>query len=94
MAANIDVDVPVTEGEVFYVCGVASPYKWANNAHLAVKVKAGAKCELALYTGDKIYVDGAEKIPFDDKKTLEKYGHLDKSFTTCRNFQFGVYYFE
>jgi hypothetical protein len=94
MEANVNFDIMIPEGEIFYICGVASPYKWANNAHLAMKIKEGARSEISLYNGDKIYVDGAEKIHFDEKKTIEKYSHLDKSFTTCRNFQFGVYYFE
>jgi hypothetical protein len=94
MPANTDIEIPLDEGAVFYLCGVAIPYKWANNAHLALKVKAGATAELPLYTGDKISVEGAEKIPFDGKKALDRYSHLSKAYTTCRNFQFGVSYFE
>lgn len=93
MPMNQDIDVPLSDGEVFYICGVATPYKWDNNGHLAVKGKIGATAQLHLYNGDTVEVKDAEQIPFDDKVALSLYGDKTKEFTTCRNFQFGASYF-
>ena len=78
-------------GDILYFCGVASPYVWANNMHLAVRV-TGQDCDMArvdCYNGDTLTVLGAVAIPFDDKAALRDYPARGPAFLTCRNFQFG-----
>jgi hypothetical protein len=53
-------------------------------------VDAGGLQLLELYTGDVMTVAGVKAIAFDDKAALKHYGFRDKSYTTCRNFQFGA----
>ncbi len=40
-----------------------------------------------------LQLSNARELYFDDSIVREKYAHLDKSYTTCRNFWFGAYYF-
>lgn len=37
MPAGANLQFGAAAGELFYLCGVASPYQWANNAHLAFR---------------------------------------------------------
>jgi len=94
IATNTDIIIPLREGQVFYICGVTYPYVWKNNFHLVVRGKDGATAEGTTFNNAIFQVKDAEAIYFDDKPAKEKYRHLDYHFTTCRNFQFGVYYFE
>ncbi|TLD80463.1 hypothetical protein LS68_006860 [Helicobacter sp. MIT 05-5293] len=40
-----------------------------------------------------LQLSNARELYFDDSIVREKYAHLDESYTTCRNFWFGAYYF-
>jgi len=94
MLANTELEIKLNEGQLFYICGVSEPYKWANNAHIALRQKDGAEAKLTLYTGDILHIRGAEQVHFDDSVAMTEYGHKTKAFTTCRNFQFGAYLFK
>ena len=91
---NTDIIIPLKQNEVLYICGVTYPYEWRNNLHIVVKGKDGNNAEYTDFNGVKWQLLDAEKVYFDDKPAKEKYKHLDYKFTSCRNFQFGVYYFE
>jgi hypothetical protein len=91
---NTDIVIPLKEGQVLYICGVTYPYVWKNNFHLVVKGKDGARAEERTFNGAAFTVKDAERIFFDDGPAKQKYSQLGDKFTTCRNFQFGVYYFE
>jgi hypothetical protein len=91
---NTDIIIPLKEGQIFYICGVTYPYVWSNNFHLVVIGKDGGSAEEKTFNGALFNVKDAEQIPFDDVPAKQKYSHLGNKFTTCRNFQFGVYYFE
>lgn len=93
MAVNQDIRLTgYNIGDIFYVCGVALPHRWANNLHLAVQVTGDSKdtARVTAYTGDRINLAGATQIAFDDTVAAREYGHLSASYLTCRNFQFGV----
>jgi len=90
---NKTVALTHEQGTILYFCGVANPYKWDNNAHLAGRVKAGAVSRLALYNGDVLIVDGLEAIPIAAKPAEALFPQKDASFLTCRNFQFGAQVF-
>lgn len=77
-------------GQVFYLCGVAKPYRWENNAHLAMRAAPDCSALLTLYTGALVRIDGAVQIPFDDTAARELYPTKAKAYLTCRNFQFGA----
>lgn len=90
---NTTTSLNLCEGDIAYACGVASPFKWANNMHIAMRVSKGSTCSVKLYTGDTIQFDGFEQIPFTDQEAIKRFSHLGPSYLTCRNFHFGSDYF-
>jgi hypothetical protein len=80
-------------GDVLYICGVSKPYRWEKNFHIAVKNGSG-RIEKTLYNGTGIIIEDAEEIVFDGEKARIKYPNLGPEFLTCRNFQFGVHFYE
>lgn len=93
MAVNQDIRLTGSNvGDIIYVCGVASPHRWAHNLHLAVQVTGDRNdtVRVRAFTGDIINLAGATQIAFDDTVAAREYGHLSASYLTCRNFQFGV----
>jgi hypothetical protein len=94
MQTNVDIHIKISNLYPFYICGVAYPYKWANNMHLALIENPEQNAELQLYNGDVLEVLGAEQYVFDDRAARELYPNRGPEFLTCRNFQFGVQYFK
>jgi uncharacterized protein (DUF779 family) len=93
MVANQDIILPLDEGKPFYICGVAYPWSYHNNMHLAVIGKIGSESRLELYTGDVLLVKDAERYLFDDKAARELYPEYSEEYLTCRCFQFGAQLF-
>lgn len=85
--------IPGVAGDVFYLCGVAKPYKWANNFHLALRVAEGCEATEPLYCGGTVIASGFERIPFDARVATERFPDLGAAYLTCRNFQFGAQLF-
>jgi hypothetical protein len=94
ISANIDIYLPLDEGKPFYICGVAAPWNYRNNMHLAVVGKEGAEARLELYTGDVLIVKDAERYYFDDKVARKLYPDYADEFLTCRCFQYGAQFFK
>lgn len=88
--AAVDLQFGMAEWDLFYLCGVASPYQWANNAHLAFRATPGRRAHLALFNGGLVSVANAAPVLFTDVQALEYYPEKSKAFRTCRNFQFGA----
>ena len=83
------------DGDLIYLCGVSSPYKWDNNLHLALICDSTAESFTHnLYNGQILKISGARPIEFNNIAALNQFPYLSKSFLTCRNFQFGAQYFE
>lgn len=80
-------DVTLTES-VYYLCGVALPYKWENNFHLAFRHKEGSTLTYES-NGVAVVIENAERIFFSglDIDTSLPQAHK-KAFCTCRNWQF------
>lgn len=73
-----------------YLCGVAET-RWADNLHIAMESDPGAHFEITAYNGIPIRIWNARRL---DIPWLEDgWNHFPKSYTTCRNFQFGVHSF-
>lgn len=104
-ATPVNVDIPLPNlkaGDVFYICGVASPWEWANNLHLACRVVPEQNtlftssktpvpnASVLSYVGDRVTVTGAILLPFGDGIARRHYPDRDRGFLTCRNFQFGA----
>jgi hypothetical protein len=90
MPAAIDLQFGAAAGELFYLCGVASPYQWARNAHLAFRAMPGSLARLTLFNGGLVTVANAAPVLFTDAQALEFYPGKGTAFLTCRNFQFGA----
>jgi hypothetical protein len=93
MKVNADIPMEYPENAIVYFCGVASPYVWAKNLHFPVMVKEGATCSKRACTGDTLIIEGAEELPFSDLSAVSMFPERDRSFLTCRNFQFACEYF-
>lgn len=95
MLSDTWLELPEYEpGDVLYFCGVAMPYRHDNNLHLAGRVNPGHSCSADLYTGGELIVEGVEHMPFTSAKAYELHPDKAKAYLTCRNFQFGVHYFQ
>jgi len=91
--APVNVAVPLTghhTGDLLYFCGVAMPYRWANNFHLAVRVQPGSVTTAPMSNGDTFIVHGAARVAFDAAAAERSFAGRGKDFLTCRNFQFGA----
>lgn len=86
-------NVPLRSGEkVFYLCGVSTPYVWAENFHLAVIESIGDVVEVQRH-GVYVKIRDAMELPInfdysectDSRKSIASYG-------TCRNWQFATIY--
>ncbi len=82
------------DGDLLYFCGVAAPWNWANNAHLAGRVTKGASSSIELHTGDRLTVEGLQQIAIDPEPAKLRFPDRDRSFLTCRNFQFAAQMFK
>ena len=78
--------------DVYYLCGVSSPYKWENNFHLAFRRKDGSTIDYSS-NGVTVRIEGAERLPIDAKYNNPADMHYrTKSYCTCRNWQFANYF--
>jgi len=83
----VDGQYPIRmRGEFFYICGVAR--EWKNNLHLVVKYDPGSVARVDAFNGVRFTIHDAKRIMIDPLPLGWK--GLDRSFTACRNFQFGV----
>lgn len=90
MAPGTTVPLDPSEAKFFYLCGVAYPWSWDNNLHLAVRVEPGSSTTAFAYNGCEFTVRGGVAVPIP--ALPDGFEGRPKSFTTCRNFQFGVAY--
>jgi hypothetical protein len=93
LRTNKPVLLSYTPGTVLYFCGVSTPYLWEKNFHLPVRVKEGAMATANMHTGDRLVIEGAEELSFDDIIARRTYPDLSEAFLTCRNYQFGAHYY-
>lgn len=72
-----------------YLCGV-SRAGWDSNCHAAMEpAKEGQVC-IKTFNGFKVEIQNVRSLEIPSLP--EGFRGLDPSFTTCRNFQFGVAY--
>ncbi len=84
-------DVYLTQN-VYYLCGVSMPYKWANNFHLAFRHKPGAILKYE-DNGISVTIQDAERIMFSEHDVDWSLPQAKKrEYHTCRNWQFANWY--
>jgi hypothetical protein len=72
----------------FYICGVTGNFDWANNLHFVLKPKEGGIAMIDAEYGMRLTIYNAERVMITPLPLHWK--GLNRTFTTCRNFQFGV----
>lgn len=73
--------------DVYYLCGVSSPYKRENNFHLAFRRKEGSSIKYSS-NGATARIEDAERSPIDAKhNNPTDVRYRTKSYCTCRNWQ-------
>ena len=79
-----------TRAPVFYLCGV-SETQWADNLHVPFIYAPGEEVVTATYHGVAIHIANARRqdIPWIE----DGWNSFPRSYTTCRNWQFGVAFF-
>jgi hypothetical protein len=89
---RVRINLAQKPGEVFYFCGVSSPYKWDHNFHLAGVIDPAAPViEVPMYHGDYVRVHGLRRVKFTDAAARERFPDRASNFLTCRNFQFAAH---
>lgn len=94
MPVNEFVPLEFAEGDIVYFCGVADPWCWGNNMHLAGTSEEGSESSVFLYTGDRLVIQGLRRIEFDDRVAVQEYADKGPKWATCRNFQFAAQMFK
>jgi DNA repair photolyase len=76
--------------EYIYMCGVART-RWADNLHIPMVHAPGEMIEDVTYLGVPILIQNARRleIPWIE----DGWNNFPQSFTTCRNWQFGIKYY-
>lgn len=77
---------PAKEYDYIYLCGV-SP-KWSTNLHIAMQPDNQGRILRTTYNGYTIAIYGATELPIPE--LTPGYDGRDATYTTCRNYQFGV----
>lgn len=79
------------ENKIHYLCGVARPWNWNNNFHLAFMPSVG---DTVRYSSNGIEIEIEDAIALPISEEFIDYGHSKahlKSYYTCRNWQFANY---
>ncbi len=91
-----DTDIPLDYGAIenpyTYLCGVSAQLKYENNLHLPMLYAPGKTAQAVTHTGDIVTVSNMEALSIT--ALPDGFRGLSRKFTTCRNFQFGVEFFE
>jgi hypothetical protein len=83
----IDEDLARTHPH-FYVCGVTYAWTWERNFHLAAEWAPGEEATETTWNGFRVTLVGGRKLEIPDLP-LDYLG-APKSYTTCRNWRFGI----
>ena len=79
-------------GDIYYLCGVSTPYKWENNFHLAFAKEEGSTVEYES-NGISVVIENARRLPISTEYIDEADPNAGKKqYSTCRNWQFAHYY--
>lgn len=80
------------DSNIFYICGVTKPYRWADNFHLALQYKEGSNLVIDR-NGVYLEIENAIELPIVfDKEKCTHHNKDKKVFNTCRNWQFAYLY--
>ena len=79
--------------DYLYVCGGAISWKWKDNFHLVLVPTGGKRVRATMgFTGQTVIARGASHVSIP--ALPGGFNGKDHKFTTCRNYQFGVEYYQ
>lgn len=80
------------KSNVFYICGVSSPFVWEQNFHLAIIESAGDVVDVER-NGVRVVIADAKELPIEfSMENCTDYRKRFPRFGTCRNWQFATLY--
>lgn len=83
-----DIQLNEARSRLIYICGVAEPYIWRNNFHLAMRLKPGASIHKKSL-GIEIEIDNAEELEIcEDHVDPTYHRNIEIAYRSCRNLQF------
>ena len=74
-----------------YLCGVSDTYAWASSLHLPLIYAPGEQVEVETYNGVRITAHNAREVAIPWVE--DGWEAFPMSYTTCRNWQFGIHPF-
>jgi hypothetical protein len=77
--------------DAIYLCGVHQSWVWSKNLHLVAVPDPESVAEITASTGTLFRIAGARRVEIRDLPA--DYDGRNASFTTCRNWRFGVAYY-
>lgn len=79
---------------VYYLCGVAFPYNWEKNFHLAFRPCPGKTIHYQS-NGITVNIQDAKQLPISESNIDFSFpqAHL-KAYRTCRNYQFAHWFYK
>jgi hypothetical protein len=87
MTSAKDLLLNEADSKLYYLCGVAKPFNYKNNFHLAFKYSKGNKIAID-ENGILIIIENVERIVIKKRDFYNHEKRENKRFTTCRNWQF------
>lgn len=76
------------DADFFYLCGGDIDWKYDKNFHLALRHNPEFDTKARMPTGGRVLVTNSEYIEIPHLEV--GFNGMDRKFTTCRNFRFGV----
>ena len=84
-----DIDL---QDSVYYLCGVAFPFNWSKNFHLAFMPSPGKSIHYES-NGITVDIEDAERLPISQDYVDMSYPKARlKAYHTCRNYQFAHWF--
>jgi len=86
---QIQTGAVLTKSKVYYLCGVAKPFRYNENFHLAFQYKPGSVLPI-VENGIAICIKNAQQIIFPAMTAMDTHHPkgTQKAFYSCRNWQF------
>lgn len=82
-----DIELDEYPYRYIYLCGVTSPYVWADNLHLALEPFQGGVVDFN-FNGTQVIIEDAKVVPIKAQSVYKHpKGHI-KAYNTCRNWRF------
>lgn len=87
---NASVSFNCRPSDFVYICGVSHSWEHKKNFHLVGSPAVDQSATSKTFRGVGVEIRGASRIEINAEPAKTLYPDLDRSYLTCRNFQFGA----